>query len=289
MPIVKKFAQTTLFIFLIIVSSCSINRMVVSSSANFFQDGMEVVYQEGDLELAQEFLGSNLKTIEVILHRDPDNQKMNLLAAQSFGAYAMAFVQDEEPERAKRLYERGLQYALQSLPSKKSFDKSIQVEELDKLLKKYKADQIPYLFWTAYNWGNIILMELDKPISLMNLVKVEKIMNRCKQLRPEYNFAGVYLFYGSYYAGRPAMLGGNPEKGREFFQKCFEINDEKFYLAKYFNARYYAINVGDEKAFNQLIQEIENLDIDKYPDFRLMNAIAKDKAARLKENKNEYF
>jgi len=285
----KKIVLLGLSFFLLFMTGCSLNRMVVSSSANFFQDGMEVVYQEGDLELAREFLGSNLKTIEVILNRDPDNQKMNLLAAQSFGAYAMAFVQDQEPNRAQRLYGRGLKYALRSLPSKKSFDKSISIQDLDGLLIKYKADEVPYLFWTAYNWGNIILMELDKPISLMNLVKVEKIMNRCRELRPEYNFAGVYLFYGSYYAGRPAMLGGDPDKGRDFFQKCFQINDEKFYLAKYFNARYYAINAGDEEAFDQLIQEIEELDIDKYPDFRLMNAIAKDKAARLKQSKNEYF
>ncbi|MCF7886262.1 MAG: TRAP transporter TatT component family protein [Candidatus Marinimicrobia bacterium] len=285
----KKINKIFISVILLLLSGCSINRMMVNTTANFFHDGMDVLYREGDLKLAQQFLGSNLKTIEVMLNRDPDNQKMNLLAAQGFGAYAMAFVQDLEPERAQNLYRRGLNYALKSLPKKKAFSKDIKLDDLDKLLQDYKKGEVPYLFWTAYNWGNIILMELEKPISLMHMVKVEKIMARCEELDEEYNFAGVDLFYGSYYAARPKMLGGDPEKGRDYFQRCFQLNSEKFYLAKYFCAQYYAIGVNDEELFDKLIKEIENLDIDKYPEYRLMNAIAKEKAQRLKENKSKYF
>ena len=285
----KKYYKIGILLSFIFLSHCSFNRIFVNTTANFFQDGMDVIYREGDLQLAQQFLGSNLKTIEVILSRDPDNQKMNLIAAQGFGAYAMAFVQDQEPERARELYKRGMQYAFRSLPDGKTFSQEIKLDKLESTLNKYDQSEVPYLFWTAYNWGNIILMTLDKPVSLMNLVKVEKIMGRCQELDEEYNFAGVNLFYGSYYAGRPAILGGNPEKGKKYFERCFQLNNEKFYMAKYYMARYYATSVGDEQSFDSLIKEIGELNIDKYPDYRLMNAIAKEKARQLKNNKSKYF
>ena len=132
----KSVNKLIIFTSLILLYNCSLNKMVVNSTANFFQDGMDIVYQEGDLELARDFLGSNLKTIEVLLSRDPDNQKMNLLAAQSFGAYAMAFVQDQEPERAKNLYKRALNYAFRSLPDKIVFHQDSTLYELDKFLNK---------------------------------------------------------------------------------------------------------------------------------------------------------
>jgi len=285
--------QKKYLIFILLISlllcNCSINRMVMNAAAGFMDDGITVVYQEDDLELAEQFLGNNLKMLEIMIARDPENSRLNLIAAQGFGAYAMAFVEDENPKRAARLYQRALGYSFRALPEKKSFDKTIKPRELEELLLTYEKEDVPQLFWLGYNWGNYVLQHLDDPRNLVNLSKVEMIMSRCLELDEEYNFGGVDLFYANFYAARPPMLGGDPEKGKEFFLRNIEINDDKFFMAKYFYARYYAVQVQDEELFDKLLDEVISLDLDKYPEVKLMNSIAKKKAIELHKNKNTYF
>ncbi|MBU4446668.1 TRAP transporter TatT component family protein, partial [bacterium] len=93
-------------IFLFILSSCSLNRLIINSASSFMEDGIQVIYQEDDLKIAEQFLANNLKMVELLLSKDAENRRLNLIAAQGFGAFAMAFVEDEDPDRAARLYQR---------------------------------------------------------------------------------------------------------------------------------------------------------------------------------------
>jgi len=276
-------------IFLFILSSCSLNRLIINSASGFMEDGIQVIYQEDDLKIAEQFLANNLKTIELLLGKDPENRRLNLIAAQGFGAFAMAFVEDEDPDRAARLYQRGLAYAFRSLPKRKHFGSTIKPSALEALLKTYSKKDVPVLFWLGYNWGSYVLQHLDDPRRLVNLSKVEMIMHRVLELDETYNFAGVHLFYGSFYAARPPILGGNPEKGREHFERNLELTNNSFYMTIYFLARYYAVQVQDREMFDSLLNDIVELDIDKYPDIRLMNALAKQKAHKLLENQDIYW
>ncbi len=276
-------------IFLFMLSSCSLNRLIINSAGRFMEDGIQVIYQEDDLKIAEQFLANNLKMIELLLSKDPGNRRLNLIAAQGFGAFAMAFVEDEDPDRATRLYQRGLAYAFQSLPKRKNFGSTIKPLELEALLKTYSKKDVPALFWLGYNWGSYVLQHLDDPRRLVNLSKVEMIMHRVLELDETYNFAGVHLFYGSFYAARPPILGGNPEKGREHFERNLKLTNNSFYMTKYFLARYYAVQVQDREMFDSLLNDIAELDIDKYPDIRLMNALAKQKARKLLENQDLYW
>ncbi|MGC9364820.1 MAG: TRAP transporter TatT component family protein [Fidelibacterota bacterium] len=274
---------------MILVTSCSLNRLVVNAAGDFMESGIDVIYSEGDLEIAEQFLANNLKMIELLLQRDPDNSELNLLAAQGFGAFAMAFVEDKNPQRAARLYERGLNYAFRALPEKRRFSPDITPQDLEILLSKYTTDDVPALFWLGYNWGSLVLQNLDNPRMLLNLSKVEMIMKRVLELDESYNFAGVHLFYGTFYAARPPLLGGNPEKGREHFMRNLELTGHRFYMTKFFLARYYAVQVQDRQLFDNLLQEILELDIDQYPEIRLMNALAQKKAQALLEKQDQYW
>jgi len=157
------------------------------------------------------------------------------------------------------------------------------------LLKTYSKKDVPALFWLGYNWGSYVLQHLDDPRTLVNLSKVEMIMHRVLELDETYNFAGVHLFYGSFYAARPPILGGNPEKGREHFERNLELTNNSFYMTIYFLARYYAVQVQNREMFDSLLNDIVELDLDKYPDIRLMNALAKQKARKLLENQDLYW
>lgn len=270
-------------------SSCSLNRIVMNAAGGFMESGIQSVYSEGDLELAEHFLASNLKMIEILASKDTSNTRLNLLAAQAFGAYAMAFVEDENPERASALYKRGLAYSFRSLPQKKRFDEQITIDRLENILPTFTQNDVPALFWLGYNWGQFILQHLDDPMTIVHLSKVEMIMRRVMELDESYNFAGVDLFYGCFYAARPPFLGGNPEKGKQFFERNSELNGNSFLMSQLFLAKYYTVQIQDQKLFDSLLNEIEQADIDARPDIRLMNALAKEKATRLRLMEADLF
>jgi len=274
---------TVLILSLLSGLTCSPRRFFFNKVSDAFDAGITTVYQESDLELAEQFLSSNLETIVILVSNDPDNPRLNFLAAQAFGAYAMAFVEEKDPARTTALYQRGLQYAFKALPLKKAFIKSVKPSELAELLQKYEKSEVPQLFWVGYNWGMYILQNLDQPRILGDLAKVEIIMSRVMELDPDYNFGGADLFYGSFYAARPPLLGGNLELGRKHFLKNIKRNPD-FLMTKLYYARYYAVQVQDKALFDSLLNEIEFFDLDSAPGIRLFNALSKRKAANLRLN-----
>ena len=263
--------------------SCSPQRFLFNKVSNVFDSGIEIIYQEGDLELAERFLSSNLETIVILVAQDPENPRLNLMAAQAFGAYAMAFVEDKDPQRAGLLYVRGLEYAFKSLPPQIRFSRNITPADLEKLLVESRKSDVPQLFWVGYNWGMYILQNLDQPRLLGDLAKVELLMRRVAELDAGYNFGGVDIFYGTYYSARPPMLGGNPELGRSYYLKNIERNPN-FLMTKLYYARYYAVQVQDKELFDNLLTEIETFDLESAPEIRLFNALAKQKATNLRQN-----
>jgi len=280
---------SALLLLLVNLSHCSLNRIVSHTFGSFMEDGIKVMYQEEDLEIAEQFMANNLKMVEILLARDPDNRELNLTAAQGFGAFAMAFVEDKDLERAERLYFRGLQYAFKALPEDKKFDVQVKPAELEIILSKYTKSEVPALFWLGYNWGSYVLHHLDEPRILVNLSKVEMIMRRVLELDETYNFAGVHLFYGTFYAARPPLLGGNPELGRQHFERNLELTNNSFYMTKFMLARYYAVQVQNRELFDSLLQEIITLDLNKYPEIKLMNSLAKQKAKQLIKEQDLYW
>ena len=85
------------------------------------------------------------------------------------------------------------------------------------------------------------------------------------------------------------MLGGNPEKAREYFEKNLKITKGNFLMTHVYYAKYYAIKTMDEEFFDTLMNHIAVTPSDALPGFQLLNAIAKKKAQLLQKNRAVYF
>jgi hypothetical protein len=88
---------------------------------------------------------------------------------------------------------------------------------------------------------------------------------------------------------KPRMLGGDPEKAKEHFERNIEITNGNFLLSYIYYAKYYAMKTFDEELFDQLLNHVNQTPADSLPGFQLMNMMAKDKAARLERMKEEWF
>ena len=273
-------------------SACaSIDRYALRTTASMLERGRKAALEEPDYQLGRDAVAAQLKLIETMLVSEPDNLSLRRLAAEGFGGYAFLFVEDTEQNRAKGLYIRGRDHALAALELKAVFKglKDRNIEDFEKALKWAKKEDVPDLFWAGFGWAGMVNLSKDDASALADLPKVVLLMKRVYELDPSFQFGGADLFFGVYYASRPAMLGGDPAKAKVHFDWAHKITRGGYLMTHVLNARWYAVAVQDRELFKQLLTKVIEAPSGALPEARLTDEAAKRKAASYLEKIDEYF
>ena len=281
----------SLLLLTVLLSSCSLNKLVIRQSSRLLDYGALALYEETDLRLAEQALASNIILLEGMVKGDPENPKLVLLTTQALAGYALGFAEDSSPERARVFYLRARDLGLTILKQNQRFAKALNgpVEELQKAVQNFKKKDIPLLFWTGFSWAGWINLSLNDPQAFADLPKIQIIMQRVLDLDQTYFNGATLLFFGSIWGVKPKMFGGDPEKAREFFEKNLQITKGTFLLSYIYYVKYYAIKTLDEELFDQLIDKVMTTPVDVLPEYRLLNVIAKEKAQGLLSKKADIF
>ncbi|PIR18886.1 MAG: hypothetical protein COV48_05040 [Elusimicrobia bacterium CG11_big_fil_rev_8_21_14_0_20_64_6] len=273
-------------------SACaSIDRYALRTTAAMIERGRKAALEEPDYQLGRDAMASQLKLIEILLVSEPENLALRRLAAEGFGGYAFLFVEDAEPKRAKDLYLRGRDHALAALSLKTAFrglkDKSI--EDIEKSLKWATKTDVPDLFWAAFGWAGMVNLSKDDASALADLPKVTLLMKRVYELDPGFHFGGADLYFGVYYASRPAMLGGDNAKAKIHFDWATKITQGQYLMTHVLNARWYAVATQDRELFQKLLTKVLEATGGSLPEARLTDESAKVKASLYMEKIDDYF
>jgi tetratricopeptide (TPR) repeat protein len=276
---------------LFMLNSCSVQKMAVNATASLIDYNILSFYEEEDPEIAKIAGASNLKLLEGLIKADPGNDSLLIKASQAFGGYAFLFVEDESSERAEGLYRRGMEYGLKVLEKKEGFQKALKgdIGEFEKALKSLQKEDMPALFWTTYCWAGKINLNRDSPRALIEIPRVKLMMDRALELDETFFYGSPHLLLATYYASRPKMLGGQPEKAREHFEKAIQLNQGKFLLSYFLYAKFYAVQIQDKELYRKLLDRIVAAKPDILPEQMLSNQIAKIKAERALKNIDEIF
>jgi hypothetical protein len=272
--------------------SCSFNRFVVGQMTPVLQKSADALYEETDLQLAEQALASNLKLLEGLLKNDPGNEELLLLLSQGYAGYALGFVEDNDPPRAVRFYDRAFVYGVKALlegddsPWKWS---EANKKRLEKVIEKADKGQTAGLFWTAFALAGKLNLSLNDPSALIHLPVIEALADKIEQMQPSFFNGGVYLLKGSIAGMKPRMLGGNPEKALEYFNKNLSITKGRFLLTYIYMSKFYAAKILDEELFDEYLKNVEQFNVDDAAEFALFNQIAKKKAQLLKNQKESLF
>lgn len=267
------------------------NHVAVLSTADILTLGRGATLDEPDYQLARDAMPAQLKLIETLIVSEPQNRGLRRLAAEGFGGGAFLFVEESEPARAKGLYLRGRDHALASLALKSRFA-GLADMPLDRFLAAIKTttnDDVPDLFWAATGWSGYVNLSKDDPSALAELPKVVALMSRVIELDPAYQFDAADLFFGVYYASRPRLLGGDPEKAKAAFARADKATKGKYLMGHVLNARWYAVAVQDRELYKQLLTKVLETPAGQLPESRLTDEAAKRRAERLLEKIDDYF
>lgn len=290
--IMKKLLKIGMLIYVLTqLTACSISQLTVRAAMPLIDGGFTAMNMESDIQLARSALPANISMIEGMLINDPDNEALQLYAAQAYYAYAFGFIEDDEPERAARLYERGYRHALHALLAY-GIDEALLGGDLEGLQEKVNTLQkaaVPALFWASSNWAKAIDLNRDKARNLAQLPKAVMFMQRVLELDEHYYMSGAHVFFGVYYGSKSPMLGGNYELSEQHFTIANTANENKLLVVNLLQAQYLERQRFAQHTFHDLLTQIIQASDSLYPEQNLINQIAKHKASLLLKKEELWF
>ncbi|MDX2505548.1 MAG: TRAP transporter TatT component family protein [Gammaproteobacteria bacterium] len=273
------------------LSACSLSQLTVRASMPMIEGGITAMNMETDLALASSAIPANISLIEGMLINDPGNEKLRLFAAQAYYGYAFGFVEDSNPGRAARLYDRGYQHARLVLLNQGLNEQQLtgDLENLQQSINKLDKDAVPALFWAASCQAKSIDLTRDNARSLAQLPKAVMFMQRVLELDEQYFMSGAHVFFGVYYGSKSPMLGGNYKLSEQHFAQANQDNQNKLLVVNLLRAQYLERQRFDQQTFHDLLTRIIHASNTLYPEQALINEISRRKASLLLEKEEQWF
>ena len=270
---------------------CSTGQMVVRGTQTILDSGIVAMNEETDLELAREAMPANLKLLEGMIIEDPGNTQLRLYAAEGFYGYTFGFVELQDSQRARRLYRRCYEHARTALQhSGVALDPETSTPaDFEAAVARAGSDAVPAMFWTASCLANWINLNRDSPAGIAELASAAALMQRVMALDDTFYHGGPHLFFGVYYGGRSPLFGGDFRRSEEHFRRAAEINHDKLLLVDVLQAEYLDRQRLDRDAFHRHLTRVIEAPENLAPDMALMNAVAKQQAALLINEEDDWF
>ena len=270
----------------LLLTGCSMKAQMVRSMDPIMEDMSSAVNMSNDVDLIRDGLPASLIQMDGFIKSDPNN-KLLLKAAESYFGYAFSFVEDVNRPRASALYLKAREYALRALKKYRQFDE--QAPDLNDMLANCGKQDVPALYWAAGSWLAWIGLNVDNPEAIMDIPKVEAMLDRVIELDETYYYGMAHAMLGGLYASQPKNMGGNPEKANKQFQKAFNISGSKLLAAQLMYAKFYAVQIQDKALFVNTLSEIIATPVNFFPERNLANEVAKRKAKDLLEKVDTLF
>jgi len=245
--------------------------------------------RQTDLDLVCEGAPAYLLLLDSLVAGDPNNTQLLLGGVQAYTSYAGAVGECGRAERAAAMGVKARDYGLSLLRQETGITPEMSLPELSAALAKTDKGEIGPIFWGGYGWALWISQQNGAPAALVDLPKIELLMERVVDLDDTYYRGGAHLFLGIYHGSRPQLYGGKPELARQHFEKTLANNHRTFLPVQVAYAEYYAKPLFDRELYQKLLEEVLAFDLSTAPELSLSNQVAQRQARRLLTKIDEYF
>lgn len=269
------------------LASCS---MIIDKQVTKFSNNLsDAITNFEDPETVASAIPTLLIVLESAARSDDASGQLKLSAAQMYGAYSGAFV--NESKRQQVLSQRGFDYAKVGSCkvdkrwcdiTKKDNDEFAQF--VDQLNQKDVATT--YAFANA--WLNYIQAHSDDWNVVAQLSRAQALLETVIKYNESYDNAGAHLYLAAIATILPPALGGKPDIGQYHFERAIELTEGKNLVVKVEYARRYARMTFDQELHHQLLTEVMKAET-QAPGMTLMNAWAKQQAHELLASESDYF
>ncbi len=157
------------------------------------------------------------------------------------------------------------------------------------ILSRMDADDVALLYWeSAAIMSAFSLDPLD--VSLSTQVKrARTLMARAYELDPDFGNGSLDEFYISFYGSLPSYLGGDKDLAKHHFEEAVRKSRGGSISAYTSYAMAVCVPRQDYAEWKRLMKAAMAVDVDKYPDRRLANGFARQKACWLYSKRDDLF
>jgi len=273
--------------FSLILTSCS--SMISSATNKMAKNLSAAITNNDDLATVKSGAPAYLLMLDSFIEGDPEDSSMLIAAANLNSAYAGVFVKDEQ--RAKRLTQKSLDFALQAncLVMKERCNlKTIEFKKFEKIIEQFEQEHIEYLFTLGSSWAGWIQNRGGDWNAAAELSRVTKIMQHALKLNENYKSGQIHLYLGVLNTLLPPALGGKPKIGQQHFKKAIAISQGKNLMASVLYAEKYARLVFDQTLHDKLLNQVLKTE-PRQRGFTLTNMLAQEQAKSLLISGKDYF
>jgi hypothetical protein len=256
-----------------------------------------VIDSFSDYEVAEVAVFSGATQFEGMHYLAPNNEDALFMLAKTWTSATYAFVEDdlEQAEdsdgegsplaayhkaRAVADYDRAIYYGLELLQKKNpGFEAAKKNDETMKAWLAHFTDpgqDAESVFWTGYAWVSRTNILRDEPAAVADLFIGVAMMERVRQLHPDYLYGSVYTILGAYHARSPMA---ELDESKADFDKAIAVTSGKALLPRLQLAAKYYCTKSDKASYVKTLTEILEAG-DTLPEQRFSNAIAKRRAKR---------
>ncbi len=259
-----------------------------SAAAGLAGNLSAAILEQDDPELVREATPAYLVLIDSFA-RDSSDPEVLGAAAELYAAYGTLFVDDAD--RSRRLTDRALTYGRRAVCAADETGCELQRLDFDAYssaiagLRKRSGDAL-----FSYSLGTLAWIQAHSADfqALAELPKVELALLRAGELTGPERQGDIYKYLGVLNSLRPPALGGDPGKGKAYFERAIELTEGRDLSVKVEYARGYARLVYDRELHDQLLNEVLTADVQQ-PGLTLFNRMAQAEAKGLLASADDYF
>jgi len=298
-----KFPAAMVLLAALAMSGCSVRKFAINKIGDSLANSGTTFASDNDPELVGQAIPFSLKLIEGLLAESPKHRGLLFAAASGFTQYSYVYVQHpaEEMEsldveksvamsaRARNLYLRARDYGLRGLETRhRGFADALR-ENPKTAVNAAKPADVPLLYWTAVAWGAAISLSKDHPEIVADQPQVEALIDRARELNPDYDQGVIDQFLISYESARQGVRGDFAVRCKEHFDRAVRLSDGQLASPFVSYAETVSVSKQNRAEFESLLNQALAVNPDIRPEWRLSNLIMQRRARWLLSREDELF
>jgi hypothetical protein len=269
------------------VAGCA--SLAQSAAGDFANNLSQAILNQDDPELVREGLPAYLLALDALAAKPDASPTVLGAAAQLYAAYAVVFVNDAA--RAAGLATRARNYGVRALCA--ADRDACGIDDLDfaafeELVARLAPADADALLSYAVGALAYVRTHADDFEALADLPRIETALTRLLVIGGPKDAARVNTYLGVLTTLRPPALGGQPERGKAYFEKALELTQGRDLSVLVEYAQGYARLVYDRPLYDRLLNEALKAD-PRQPGYTLFNTLAQRQATELLASADDYF
>lgn len=270
------------------LSGCA--SLVGNATARLADNLGKAVLDSEDPATVRDGLPAYLLLLDGLIEGDPGNVDTLLAAARLNGAYAGNFT-GADSARAQRLARKALALAQRAtcLQEPRLCERlEGNPDDFASALAAVGDPRLPLFYTLGTAWAGHIQAHREDWAAVADLPKVEALLQRVVAVDPGHDGGLALVYLGVLHSLRPEAVGGQPERGRAYFEQAIEASGGRNLYAKTLMAEFHARLVFDQALHDRLLREVLEAD-PRARGYTLMNTLAQERARALLESGKDYF